>query len=51
MFDPNIVDNISFEQYVKWLHKDQNLYIGYGPKKLIIATSLIDFDNVQYEEI
>ena len=51
MFDPNIIDNISFEQYVKWLHKDQNLYIGYGPKKLVIATSLLDFDNVQYEGI
>jgi hypothetical protein len=50
MFDPNINDNISFEQYKKWIHNDQTLYIKYGFKTLMIATSLIIFDNVTFED-
>jgi hypothetical protein len=50
MLDPNISDNISFEQYKKWIHNDQTLYIKYGFKTLMIATSLIIFDNVTFED-
>ena len=50
MLDSNITDSVSFEQYVKWLSNDQTLYIKYGFKKLMIATSLIIFDEVGFED-
>lgn len=50
MFDSSIGDNISFEQYKKWILQNQTLYIKYGFKKLIAATSLIDFDNIEFVE-
>ena len=50
MFDPDISDSISFEQYIKWLNNDQTLYIKYGFKTIMIATSLIGFDDVEYDE-
>ena len=50
MFDPNITENISFEQYKRWLYKDQTLNITYGFKNLKIATSLICFDEVIFKE-
>ncbi len=49
MFDNNIDDKINFEQFCKWIYYDQNLYIKYGFEELMIATSLIVFDNVVFE--
>ena len=48
-FDANIVDKINFEQFCKWIYNDQNLYIKYGFEELVIANSLIIFDNVVFE--
>ena len=50
MFDSSINDNISFEQYKKWIYKDQTLYIKYGFKTLFVATSLIGFDEFAFQE-
>ena len=49
MFDNNITDKINFEQFCKWIYYDQNLYIKYGFEELMIATSLVVFDNVVFE--
>ena len=49
-FDSSIKDNISFEQYTKWIDEDQTLNIKYGFKNFQIATSLIIFDNVIYQD-
>lgn len=50
MFDSNINETVTFEQYRKWLDNDQTLYIKYGFKTFMIATSLIIFDDVQFQE-
>lgn len=50
MFDPNIKDTLSFEQYKNWINNDQILYIKYGFKTLMIATSLVTFENVVYND-
>lgn len=50
MFDSKIDDKINYEQYTKWIYYDQNLYIKYGIEELMIATSLVVFDNFFYEE-
>ena len=50
MFDTNIVDKINYEQFSKWIYYDQNLYIKYGFEELMLATSLIIFDNFIFEE-
>ena len=49
MFDNNINDKINFEQFCNWIYYDQNLYIKYGFEELMIATSLVVFDNVVFE--
>ena len=49
-FDPSIKDKVSFEQYQKWINEDQTLYIKYGFKNFQIATSLIIFDNVIFQD-
>ena len=49
MFDANIVDKINFEQFCGWIYYDQNLYIKYGFEELMLATSLVIFDNVMFE--
>ena len=50
MFDSTINEIISFDQYRKWIYNDQTLYIKYGFKSFMIATSLIIFDNVEFKE-
>ena len=50
MFDSTINESISFEQYRKWILNHQTLYIKYGYKDFKIATSLIIFDGVEYQE-
>ena len=50
MFDSSINESISFDQYRKWIFNDQTLYIKYGHKEFKIATSLIIFDVVEYQE-
>lgn len=50
MFDSSINENISFEQYKKWIYNDQTLNIAYGFVTLKIATSLICFDEVILKE-
>ena len=50
MFDSTINESISFDQYRKWIFNDQTLYIKYGHKEFKIATSLIIFDVVEYQE-
>ena len=49
MFDTNIVDKINYEQFSKWIYYDQNLYIKYGFEELMLATSLVVFDNFVFE--
>lgn len=49
MFDSSIEDKINFDQYTKWIYHDQNLYIKYGFEELMIATSLVVYDNVVFE--
>ena len=49
MFNANIVDKINFEQFCGWIYYDQNLYIKYGFEELMLATSLVIFDNVMFE--
>ena len=50
LFNPSITDNISFDNYKKWIYNDQTLFIKYGFKTINIATSLIIFDDVIFDE-
>ena len=49
MFDKTIDNKINFEQFCNWIYHDQNLYIKYGFEDLMIATSLVVFDNIIFE--
>ena len=49
-FDKSIVDSVTFEQYKKWIHNDHVLYLTYGSKKKMIATSLIPMGEVGFSE-
>ena len=49
-FDGSIVDNVTFEQYKKWIHNDHVLYLRYGNKKIMVATSLIPIGEVGFSE-
>lgn len=49
-FDSSIKDNLSIEQFKKWIDEDQTLNIKYGFKKFQIATSLIIFDNIIFQD-
>jgi Ca2+-binding EF-hand superfamily protein len=48
--DPNATNCISFEQFIKWINVDHTIYIKYGNKNLMIATSLLGLDDIYYDE-
>ena len=49
-FDNTIVNAISFEQFLRWISYDHTIYIQYGNKNIMIATSLIRLDDIYYDE-
>ena len=49
-FDPNIGNSMSFEQFLRWISIDHTIYIQYGSKNIMIATSLIRLDDIYYDE-
>ena len=49
-FNPSITDSVSFDNFKKWIYNDQTLFIKYGFKSIQIATSLVIFDDVSFEE-
>ena len=49
-FDPNITTAISFQQFLRWITRDHTIYIKYGNKNIMIATSLIKLEEINYDE-
>ena len=49
-FDPNVGNSITFEQFLRWISIDHTIYIQYGNKNIMIATSLIRLDDIYYDE-
>ena len=49
-FAPNLGNSITFEQFVRWISIDHTLYLQFGGKNIMIATSLIRLDDVSYDE-
>ena len=49
-FDPNVTNSITFEQFLRWISIDHTIYIQYGSKNIMIATSLIRLDDIYYDE-
>ena len=49
-FDSNVTNAISFEQFLRWISRDHTIYIKYGNKNIMIATSLIKLDEINYDE-
>ena len=49
-FDPNVGNSITFEQFLRWISIDHTIYIQYGNKNIMIATSLIRLDDIHYDE-
>lgn len=49
-FDPNVGNSITFEQFLRWISIDHTIYIQYGTKNIMIATSLIRLDDIYYDE-
>ena len=48
--DNSITNVVTFEQFYRWISYDHTIYIQYGSKNIMIATSLIRLDDIQYEE-
>ena len=44
----NIDSPISYEVIEKWIYKDHNIYLNYSTFSIIIATSLIHLDDVEF---
>ena len=49
-FDNSITNVVTFEQFYRWISYDHTIYIQYGSKNIMIATSLIRLDDIHYEE-
>ena len=49
-FDSNVTNAISFEQFLRWISRDHTIYIKYGNKNIMIATSLIKLEEIHYDE-
>jgi Ca2+-binding EF-hand superfamily protein len=49
-FDPNIGSSITFEQFLRWISIDHTLYLQYGGKNTMIATSLLRLDDINYDD-
>ena len=49
-FDPSVTNAITFDQFIRWISIDHNIYLQYGNKKIIIATSLTKLDDIYYDE-
>ena len=49
-FESNIGNSITFEQFLRWISIDHTIYIQYGSKNLMIATSLLRLDDIYYDE-
>jgi Ca2+-binding EF-hand superfamily protein len=49
-FDPNVTNAITFEQFIRWINADHTIYIQYGSKNIMIATSLIKLDDIYYDQ-
>ena len=49
-FDPNIGNSITFEQFLRWISIDHTLYLQYGGKNTMIATSLLRLDDINYDD-
>ena len=48
--DNGINNSITLEQFKRWIYKDHVIYIQYGKKNIMIATSLVKLDGIQYDE-
>ena len=49
-FDNSITNVVTCEQFYRWISYDHTIYIQYGSKNIMIATSLIRLDDINYEE-
>ena len=49
-FDPTITNAISLQQFLRWITRDHTIYIKYGNKNIMIATSLIKLEDISYDE-
>lgn len=50
MFDTSISNTMTLEQFRKWIYNDHVIYIQYGQKNIMIATSLIKLDEINFDE-
>lgn len=50
MFDTSICNTVTLEQFKRWIYNDHVIYIQYGSKNIMIATSLIKLDEIHFDE-
>ena len=50
MFDSSISNRVNLDQFKRWIYNDHVIYIQFGAKNIMIATSLVKLDEIRFDE-